>query len=180
MTVLKICCHSRAPRGNPPVGCTGETTTYCPALRRGSPLREDDGGECDPHASTVGLLPLRGGFHGLRPLNDGELWASASTLPQHPSAHLHLCTSFGGRDCKIFLSFRGSASDRRIPRLVAPGNDALSQTLLSFSRSARESPKWFHHGNDSVLPCPCVGDPRYARMTEEKATLTRPLLGACP
>ena len=70
---LKICCHSRALRGNPLVGCAGETTTYCSSLHGGSPLREDDGGGNDPSASTVGRVPLIGGFHGLRPLNDGEL-----------------------------------------------------------------------------------------------------------
>ena len=66
-------------------------------------------------------------------------------------------------------------SDRKIPRLVAEeGMTTLFQNLLSFSRSARESPGWFHQGNDSVLPGPCVGDPRFARMTEERATLARP------
>ena len=35
-TLLKICCHSRAPR-NPPVGCVSVTTTYCPAPDRGIP-----------------------------------------------------------------------------------------------------------------------------------------------
>ena len=38
------------------------------------------------------------------------------------------------------------------------GNDALSQILLSFSRSVRESPGWLHKGNDNVLLCPCVRD----------------------
>ena len=70
--------------------------------------------------------------------------------------------------------------DDAIPRLVAEGNDALSQTPLSFSRSARESPGWFHHGNDSILLRPSTGDPRFARMTVETATLPRPLLGVCP
>ena len=46
--------------------------------------------------------------------------------------------------------------------------------LLSFSRFARESHGWLRKGNDNVLRCPCVGDPRCARMTEEKATLPRP------
>ena len=32
--------------------------------RRGN-LREDDGGEGDPPASTVGRVPLTGGFHGV-------------------------------------------------------------------------------------------------------------------
>ena len=47
--------------------------------------------------------------------------------------------------------------------------------MLSFSRSARESPGWLLCSNDVVLPRPSVGDPRFARMTEEKGTLTRPL-----
>ena len=34
------------------------------------------------------------------------------------------------------------------------GTTTASQTLLSFSRSARESHIWFHRGNDIVLPCP--------------------------
>ena len=60
------------------------------------------------------------------------------------------------------------------------GNDALSQALLSFSRSARESHGWLRRGNDNVLLCASIGDPRFARMTEERATLPRPLLGVCP
>ena len=41
-------------------------------LSGGFPLREDDGGDGEPRVSTVWRVPLRGGFHGLRPLNDGE------------------------------------------------------------------------------------------------------------
>ena len=51
-----------------------------------------------------------------------------ATLPRprtHPAAHLYLCTSF-----------RACVSRRRIPLLVCTGNDAFSQNLLSFSRSA--------------------------------------------
>ena len=36
-TILKSCCHSRAPRGNPPVGSTMVATTYCPAPASGIP-----------------------------------------------------------------------------------------------------------------------------------------------
>ena len=71
-------------------------------------------------------------------------------------------------------------SDRRIPLLVCTGNDNGSENLLSFSRSARESPKWFHRGNDDVLRCPSLGDPRFARMTEKDTTLTRPRIVALP
>ena len=51
---------------------------------------------------------------------------------------------------------------------------AYHNSCTSFSRSARESPGWFCRGNDDVLPCPSSGDPRFARMTEERATLARP------
>ena len=55
---LKFCCHSRASRGNPPVGSAGGTTTYRSALHRGSPLREDDGGRREPSASTFSAVIL--------------------------------------------------------------------------------------------------------------------------
>ena len=57
---------------------------------------------------------------------------------------------------KILLSFRGS---RRRPKNPLVGSSG---------------------GNDDVLLCPYVGDPRCARMTEEDMTLPRPLLGVCP
>ena len=56
----------------------------------------------------------------------------------------------------------------------------IPQTLLSFSRSARESPHWFRRGSDNVLPRPSAGDPRFARMTEEGMPLPRPRFGALP
>ena len=55
----------------------------------------------------------------------------------------------GSENIAVILALRAG-----IPRMVAEGNDPASQTLLSFSRSARESPKWFHRGNDNVLPSP--------------------------
>ena len=52
--------------------------------------------------------------------------------------------------------------------------------LLSFSRSARESPGWFVQVTTTYCVAPAWGDPRCARMTEERATLPRLLLGVCP
>ena len=47
-TASQTLCHFRALRGNPPDGCRGKR--------------------------QLTFLSLRGGFHGLRPLNDGNLW----------------------------------------------------------------------------------------------------------
>mgnify|MGYP004605820665 CR=1 FL=1 len=59
----------------------GETTTYPSAPPQGIPAAEDDGGEGGSPASAVGRVPLTVGFHGLRPMNDGE-----SGFPQPPGA----------------------------------------------------------------------------------------------
>ena len=42
------------------------------------------------------------------------------------------------------------------PRWLLRVTTTLSQTLLSFSRFARESPQWFHWGNDDVLHVPLI------------------------
>ena len=198
---------------NPPVGSAGGTTPYCPAPRRGSPLREDDGGRDAPPASTVGCVRLRGGFHGLRPLNDGDLGSPRPLLRTRLAPHSPLRTSFRGSEAITPVSAanpakriasekeeQGSGVERTLRRRTPPnpaviqslrqqaknppnGSSTLMtrtpQTLLSFSRSARESPKWFLQGNDNVLPRPSAGDPRFARMTEEGMLLPRPRLGVC-
>ena len=78
-------------------------------------------------------MRLCGGSHGLRPLNDGELWVSASTV-----GHVRLRGGFHGV-------------------LRTPLNDGE----FEFSRPL-------------LGVCASVGDPRFARMTEEAATLPRP------
>ena len=77
-------------------------------------------------------------------------------------------------------SFRGSEATEESPGWFCRGNDDDAENLLSFSRSARESPGWLRESNDNVLRCPCLGDPRFARMTVERETLPRPRLGVCP
>ena len=48
--------------------------------------------------------------------------------------------------------------ERKRPKNPPNGSTMItttySKTLLSFSRSARESPGWFCRGNDDVLLCP--------------------------
>ena len=87
------------------------------------------------------------------------------------------------RQLIICCHSEGAGGDRRIPRMVCTGNDPASQTLLSFSRSARESPRWLRRGNDDVLPCPCVGDSTgYWRtpLNDGEFESPRPRSGALP
>ena len=106
----------RIPQMVPP----GQRQRTFPRLHGGSPLREDDAGESNPPASTVGRVPLTGGFHGLRPLNDGDLGVCASTRPPYPAPHSLSCTPFRGSEAYYLLSFRACVSRRRIPQMVLP------------------------------------------------------------
>ena len=182
-------------------------------LRRGSPLREDDGEGMPLPRPRLGVCASVGGFHGLRPLNDGDLGSPRPLLRTRLAPHSPLRTSFRGSEAITPVSAanpakriasekeeQGSGVERTLRRRTPPnpvviqslrqqaknppnGSSTLMtrtpQTLLSFSRSARESPKWFLQGNDNVLPRPSAGDPRFARMTEEGVTITRPRLGVC-
>ena len=71
-TALKPCCHSRAPRGNPPVGCRKVTMSYCHAPPWGIPQASPS--ECR------------------------KLSVPASMLPPHPAVHLPQRTSFRGSE----------------------------------------------------------------------------------
>ena len=90
------------------------------------------------------------------------------------------CTAPCGALSNSAVIQREPTATEESPGWLMEGNDPASQTLLSFSRSARESPCWFLHGSALVPPRPPGGDPRFARMTEERATLPRPRLCVGP
>ena len=146
-------------------------------LTGGSPLREDDGGDGTPPASTSAPRAAVQALarHSRAPLPTPRTRTRRSgSRPKRRSK--------GAREAFAVRRKRSRAdfATTQSPGWFHQGNDPASQNLLSFSRSARESHRWFHQGSDDVLPCPCVGDPRFARMTVERATLPRPLLGVCP
>ena len=143
---LIICCHSEGAKRpkNPLVGSAGERQRTAP--------------------------PLNGGFHGLRPLNDGGFGSPRprcrTALPQTGGSPLREDDG-GGNDPPASTLRRAllhsSASARHSEGAKRPKNPpngstmittTYSKTLLSFSRSARESPGWLHRGNDNVLLCP--------------------------
>ena len=55
--------HGLRPLNDGEFGSARPRRTALPLIG-GSPLREDDGGRGGSHASTVGSVPLTGGFHG--------------------------------------------------------------------------------------------------------------------
>ena len=69
----------------------------------------------------------------------------------------------------------------RVPITAAPcGAVQLSHVIQREPEATEESPGWFHRGNDNIPLRSSAGDPRCARITVERATRPRPLLGVCP
>ena len=121
-------------------------------LHGGSPLREDDGGEGDPPASTVSAVilalragiprlvctdsdtaqPLTRGFHGLRPLNDGSFH---SPRPRYRRAlrRTHHLLSFRGSEATTLVSDANPAK-----RIAAEKEEQGSER--SFRRKAEAEP----------------------------------------
>ena len=134
---------------------------------------------CMGAAQGYTSLSLIRGFHGLRPLNDGDLGSPRPQFCTLLRTYTYARHSEGAG--LIICCHSEPAQQAKNP---TNGSSMVTTTyaeiLLSFSRSARESPGWLRNGSDVVLPCASSGDPRFARMTEEAATLPRPRLGVCP
>ena len=119
----------------------GETTTYPSAPSQGIPAAEDDGGEGGSPASTAGRVPLTVGFHGLRPLNDGEFGL--------PRPHYRCALR---RSSTVARHSEGAGGDRRIPRLVPPGKRQHTPPLLRGGSPLRED-----NGGEGDPPASAVG-----------------------
>ena len=102
-------------------------------------------------------------------MHNAELFLKLTVV----ESEVYYLLSFRAGDCKDhFRHSEPAQAGEESHRWLRRGNDNGSENLLSFSRSARESPGWFCHGDDGVLLCPSVGDCVVAKSAQLSFHLT--------